>query len=140
MIHPTSRPGPGRPGGIEQSVLAKVTAQLARDGRCGKSSQLVVQVGLEERTAGNARLLGGLERPLQGRFIGDTADDEIRMMGMAGLERSRGLDDGVTGLHELLGGRQVLADQDVDIGNLVSHDNLLLVLPLTGIEPALTGV
>ena len=63
-------------------------------------------------------------RPERG-LIADAADDEVRVF-VLGREKEAGrFDGGVTGLHDLLGGREVLADQDVNVFYL-RHDGVLL--------------
>lgn len=63
-------------------------------------------------------ITGAVERG----FILDGADDET---GVFRLESAEGVDrlgDGVAGLDDLLGVGKVLADEDVQVGDLVGHE------------------
>jgi hypothetical protein len=57
----------------------------------------------------------------ESRFVADAADDQVRMLVFGRKEEAGRLDDSVTGLNDLLSGREVLADQHIEVFYL-RHD------------------
>lgn len=98
-----------------------MSAQRSRDWRGRNSGHLAGKVRLKEPATGNALRLDGLQGLAEGCLVGHAADNQVRM-DLVRIEKcDRRLGDGMAGLNDLLSGREVLADQDVNMVNLVCH-------------------
>jgi hypothetical protein len=102
----------------DQGEATEQAACAAENRLGGQRGQFVAQVGLEEGAESDAVVVESVEELREGALIPDFADDDVRVFLLDREERTGRLSDGVTGLDNLLGRREVLADQNVHIRDL----------------------
>lgn len=108
---------PGRP---QAAIAAEDPAADAADRPGGEGRQLMAAVGLAERPVRHAEPAESLAAAVEVTFVGNAADDEMRV-GQGGREEEPcGFDGRVAGLDDLLGVRQVLPHEEVDIRGFVA--------------------
>jgi hypothetical protein len=95
----------------------------------GESRQFLVAVGLVKRPVRHAKPAAALEAAIEMTFIGNAADDQVRMGQVGWKEKPGSLDGRMTGLDDLLGVRQVMPHEEVNIWCFVAlrkaHGSLL---------------
>ena len=79
----------------------------------------MAQVGLEERTAADAPLLHVGEQTPQRRLAIYAAHNEVGVFLVRGMKGGNGFGNSMTGLDDLLPGRKVIANNDIQVRNLV---------------------
>jgi hypothetical protein len=122
----------------EQAEVAEQPARYPEDGLGRQGRQLVAAVRLEEGAKTHALMLKALELTPQRRLVTDGTDDEMGMRKVGRKEMAGRLDGGVTGLHDLLGGGKILANDQVHERHLRHGWTPEVLSP--GLEPGRTGV
>ena len=83
-----------------------------------KGRQLIAEVRLDKGAAADTLPHEAVVGVAEGAFIAHAADDNVGML-LVGRKKTAGsLGHGVARLHHLLGGRQITADQHINIRNL----------------------
>jgi hypothetical protein len=103
----------------EAAIAAEEATAGAEHRLGGNSRQLIAQVGFVERPDGDPmppQLIHALE---QTALVRNATDDEMRMGQMLREEKPCRLDGGMARLDDLVGGREVDPDEDVDVGDFV---------------------